>query len=57
MDAPTLHPRVEVDRCSLADLISLAEMAAHELRALNPTLADGLRGAVTQVQVETYLAG
>lgn len=49
--------RIEVDRDSLADLIMLVEMAAHELRTLNPTLADGLHGAVTQVQVETYLAG
>ena len=57
MDTDTTPARVEVDRRSLADLIDLAQRAAHELRSLDPILADGLSGAVTQVQVETYLAG
>lgn len=57
METDTTPARVEVDRRSLADLIDLAQRAAHELRSLDPVLADSINGAVTQVQVETYLAG
>lgn len=57
MDTVTVDARVEVNRCSLADLIDLAGRAAHTLRMIEPTTADALRGAIVQVQVETYLAG
>lgn len=56
MSTVTADARVEVNRCSLADLIDLTQRAAHTLRTTDPVLADALRGAVTQVQVETYLA-
>jgi hypothetical protein len=57
METATVDARVEVNRCSLADLIDLAQRAAHTLRMIEPVTADALRGAITQVQVETYLAG
>lgn len=57
MNTDTLDARVEVTRRSLADLIDLAQRAAQALKFGDPTLSDALHGAVTQVQVETYLAG
>lgn len=49
--------RVEVDRRSLADLIDLTFRAAESLKYADMALADALRGAALQVQVETFLAG
>lgn len=57
METPTIDARVEVNRRSLADLIDLAQHAAHTLRTTDPTLSDALHASVTQVQVETFLAG
>lgn len=57
MNTATDGARVEVTRCSLADLIDLSQRAADTLRYTDSILADALHCSVTQVQVETYLAG
>lgn len=57
MDTEVTDARVEVTRRSLADLIDLAQRAAVSLKFADMALSDALNGAVTQVQVETYLAG
>jgi hypothetical protein len=57
VDADTMAGRVEVDRRSLADLIDLTFRAAESLKYADMALADALRGAALQVQVETFLAG
>lgn len=57
MSTHTTAARVEVDRCSLVDLIDLAHRASDTLKFADMALSDALRGAATQVQVETYLAG
>jgi hypothetical protein len=57
MEAEITDARVEVDRRSLADLIDLTLRAADTLKFAEMGLSDALRGAATQVQIETYIAG
>ena len=56
METNTQAVRVEVDRRSLADLFDLALRAGDSLQFADMALSDALRGSVTAIQAEMYLA-